>query len=720
VCGTMHKQKDMFFFMLQSEYGDLYKVTLQMDDSDKKIVKNLVVSVFDSIAATNSLCITRSGLLFAASEFSNHGLFQFQGLGDDINLDELADESKRGSEFASDGICAHARQGVVFATGLLDDSINEQLGDDSASAARVAPVFTVSAKLKHLSLVDDVRSLAPITETLILNSDNNFVSNNADNSYHILALCGRGHRSSARILKQGARVSEMAVSELPAKPLSVWTIKQSHEEAYDKYIVVSLPQQTLVLSIGDTVEEVIDSGFLTSVPTLMCVLLGDNSVLQVYAQGIRHIRTNKQTHDLKMSGRRIEKACANTHQLVISLAGGELAYFELDAAGVLREMCSVDLGKEVSAIDMGTVPAGRVRSSFLAVACWDDSVVILSLEPTDLLTQRTTMTLSARAESVCLVEMNSSSASASGAGAQSGAQSNLYLSIGLSTGVLVRLLVDQHSGSLTDFRQRFLGSRAIKLNRISINNRVGVMALSSKAWLIHNNSPAAQSTSATPGDQNTQFVTKYSQLNYDSLDCAHTFRSEQCPEGIVCVAGNTLRIIVIENIDETFNQQIVPLRYTPRRACKIPNTPYVCILESDHNEYTQDERARLPGSNSSTASSPNAMSADEDEGNEEEVTVLPVRGPVPPSEGHWASCVRIFDPSTENTLDVSDLNNNECATCVCTCKFQQHSEETFLVIGTVRDMHLQTRKFSAAAVHVYRLLEGGAEPFLSAHFDYSG
>lgn len=63
-------------------------------------------------------------------------------------------------------------------------------------------------------------------------------------------------------------------------------------------------------------------------------------------QGIRHIRSNKQTHDLKI-GRRIEKASANTHQLVVSLAGGELVYFELDAAGVLTEMGTQDMGKEV-------------------------------------------------------------------------------------------------------------------------------------------------------------------------------------------------------------------------------------------------------------------------------------------------------------------------------------------------------------------------------------
>ena len=38
---------------------------------------------------------------------------------------------------------------------------------------------------------------------------------------------------------------------------------------------------TLVLSIGETVEEVTDSGFLGTTPTLSCSLLGDDALLQV-------------------------------------------------------------------------------------------------------------------------------------------------------------------------------------------------------------------------------------------------------------------------------------------------------------------------------------------------------------------------------------------------------------------------------------------------------
>lgn len=39
-------------------------------------------------------------------------------------------------------------------------------------------------------------------------------------------LCGRGPRSTLRILRHGLEVSEMAVSELPANPNAVWTVKR--------------------------------------------------------------------------------------------------------------------------------------------------------------------------------------------------------------------------------------------------------------------------------------------------------------------------------------------------------------------------------------------------------------------------------------------------------------------------------------------------------------
>lgn len=64
-------------------------------------------------------------------------------------------------------------------------------------------------------------------------------------------------------------------------PNAVWTVKRSVNDEFDAYIVVSFVNATLVLSIGETVEEVSDSGFLGTVPSLSVSLLGDDSLMQV-------------------------------------------------------------------------------------------------------------------------------------------------------------------------------------------------------------------------------------------------------------------------------------------------------------------------------------------------------------------------------------------------------------------------------------------------------
>lgn len=102
-------------------------------------------------------------------------------------------------------------------------------------------------------------------------------------------------------------------------------------DEFDAYIIVSFVNATLVLSIGDTVEEVTDSGFLGTTPTLCCASLGDDALVQVYPEGIRHIRADKRVNEWKSPGKKtITKCAVNERQVVIALSGGELVYFEMD------------------------------------------------------------------------------------------------------------------------------------------------------------------------------------------------------------------------------------------------------------------------------------------------------------------------------------------------------------------------------------------------------
>ena len=60
---------------------------------------------------------------------------------------------------------------------------------------------------------------------------------------------------------------------------------------------------------------------------------------------------------------------------------------------------------EVMCMALGNVAAGEQRSWFLAVGLQDNTVRIISLDPSDCLAPRSMQALPAAAESLCIVEM---------------------------------------------------------------------------------------------------------------------------------------------------------------------------------------------------------------------------------------------------------------------------------------------------------------------------
>lgn len=55
---------------------------------------------------------------------------------------------------------------------------------------------------------------------------NHFDFTAAEDTPQLYMACGRGSRSTLRVLRHGLEVSEMAVSELPGSPNAVWTVKR--------------------------------------------------------------------------------------------------------------------------------------------------------------------------------------------------------------------------------------------------------------------------------------------------------------------------------------------------------------------------------------------------------------------------------------------------------------------------------------------------------------
>ena len=73
----------------------------------------------------------------------------------------------------------------------------------------------------------------------------------------------------------------LCVERRMARHLNSSAFADTMLDLYDRYIIVSFVNATLVLSIGESVEEVTDSGFLGTVPTIATHLIGDDSIVQV-------------------------------------------------------------------------------------------------------------------------------------------------------------------------------------------------------------------------------------------------------------------------------------------------------------------------------------------------------------------------------------------------------------------------------------------------------
>ena len=639
VSTATHKQKGMFFFLAQSEVGDLYKITLTYDQDE---VQNVHIRYFDTTPTALSMVILKTGFLFCASEFGNHYLMQFKNI--------------EGNE-------------------LIE-----------TSSLTVEDVCFKPDPLTNLALIDEMESVCPVLDMKVVDLVN-------EGSPQIYAACGQGSRSSLRILRHGLSISEAAETELPGVPNAIWAVKRTASQPYHDYIVISFVNATLVLRIGDTVEEINDSGVQADTQTLSMSTIGEDSLLQVTPRAIRLIRADTRTEEWKApENHSIAQCSVNGQQVAVSLDGGELIYFELNQVGMLGEVKRITLPNDITSLGLAPVPANRAKASFLAVSSFDRSVRIYSLSPDEMLEQKTMQMVTAVPTSVMLENLSSS-------GSQ-GDVDNMYLFVGLQTGVLMRSRFDSTSAQLGDTRPKFLGAKPVKLVSIVSEGQKAVLALSKRPWLTYSH-------------RGGLMITPFS---YDELESASAFLSDICPEGLVCTSGNSLKIATVDRLGEVFNQTSVPLSYTPRKVLVNPVTNHIITLETDCNAYNQAGAKELEntlhaaddvsGHNGRKKSKMETENDEEEDDEEEEVDPELLKSfvsPPQPGTNFWASCIRVLDPSTGETLFVTELDNNEAAFSMSLVTFPDKGEDVYLAVGTIKDFQLSPQKWSACYIRLYRV-----------------
>ena len=310
------------------------------------------MTYFDTLPVCNAMCISRNGLFFAASDFGDHHLYRIVGDGSTTEVTHGKTSSKDNQD---------TKQPKTKKAKKTKKTNN----DISTTSTGFIPT-TVS----NLEMVDTIDSTAAILDCFSIDLCN-------EGTPQTYALCGRGNRSSLRVLRYGLPVDDFTRgAALPGVPENVWSLKGLVSDEFDKYMVVSFSNATLVLSVGEQVKEVKDSGFKSNIQTLLVITLADGAGhAQVHPEGILMVLPGKEKTEWKPPlGKRVLCAAGNERQLIIGLEGGTLVYFEMGQNGQMLNSGTHEIGNEITCVDVGAVPPGRYVCIFSTTKCFKKNV----------------------------------------------------------------------------------------------------------------------------------------------------------------------------------------------------------------------------------------------------------------------------------------------------------------------------------------------------------
>ena len=165
-----------------------------------------------------------------------------------------------------------------------------------------------------------------------------------------------------------------------------------------------------------------------------------------------------------------------------------------------------------------------------------------------------------------------------------------------------------------------------------------------------------------------------------------------------------------------FNQAAYPLEYTPRRfvVSQEGTASRLFIIESDHNAYTEatkQARKQVMAEEMKEAAGEDEQELARDMAEDFLNENLPeaVFGAPKAGAGMWASCLRVMDPVSGETLQQVNFEQNEAAVSVALVKFGAYSEVTYLLVGVAKDLQLAPRQAAGGFVYTYRVCRPGVD-----------
>lgn len=142
---------------------------------------------------------------------------------------------------------------------------------------------------------------------------------------------------------------------------------------------------------------------------------------------------------------------------------------------------------------------------------------------------------------------------------------------------------------------------------------------------------------------------------------------------------------------------------------------HLLLIEADHNAYTEDtkqqrklqmaEEMREAAGEDEQELANEMAEAFLSENLPESTFGAPKAGP-----GMWASCIRVLEPISGQTVQQINLEQNEAAVSICLVRFAVQPDSVMCLIGVAKDYHLNPRSVGGGLIYTYRLsAQGGME-----------
>lgn len=696
VAHTVHKLKKSHFVMAQTHLGDLLKIEHEND---------FHVSYFDTVPVATSLNILKSGFLFVNTAEDDSLMYQFESLGDGKDnlvryqreIRGLLTDNENGHEDGhnnghendhnngyendhNNGDNNDHNNGDNNNLNLDYANHDEDNLDDVEGNYDDVNDFCCSFSpqpLENLALVSIVDSLCPT------------ISAHVDGSAIVSLL---GHH--LKRLVRGTTVETLVELEIPIIPTNIFTTRKTRSSPQQDYLVLSLDTKTLVLSMGEVIEEVEDSQFLTDQPTIDVQQVGKTSIVQITRNSIRHIRhgdSPKVSEWHPPAGITITQSSTRSEQVLVALSNNELVYFEIDSTDdqLIEYQDRLEVLAAVTAVSVGSADK---KAPFAVVALADETIQVISLQPHNCLATVSMQALLAPVTSLIM--------------------SKTAVHIGMANGVYVRTMVDSVTGEFADTRIKYLGAEPVRL----VEMGQLVLALSSTAWVCHE----------------VHGALKYLPLLDVDLVCG-----TQCDVAEDAVVGltrsNSLTIFTLgeDGFDPAREYKVekVRLRYTPR-AMDIANGMAVVIQsqygvkikrgrkekgeekeeenkneeKKKENEEKNEENEENENENDNNQNHPSPFSFNLDLPSDE-LSYYEAFG-YPPSDS-WASCIQVVDLTTTNVLQSIEFLPGHLLTAVARVTFKRHKDQEYIVVASSTNQRYMPNSCDESFLHTYAVTTDG-------------